>query len=418
MNTFIKVISIYFIALLLSINGLFAQTSNKINWKEDLKIYKASLEQKHIDLYHSVTKEEFVYEWNKIYNNVDSLNDFEIILELMRLTRRVNDGHTAVSLRNMATHRFPFEIEYIDKEWRVVKVIKEHKSLLKLSLMAIDDVPIEEVSMKVSQVTQFVENEYSETLRTSSYLTISELLYNLDITKNRNTAQFTFLNENSKEIKVTLKALDKTAIDKGNFTELNIGIPEIIKPDKPMFDYLWYTSIKNIKAIYINFESYPSFEDMQVFGEQLVSYIQENLMKQVIIDMRNNGGGDLYVGTVLAYALNLADSIDWKNGVFVLTSNKTFSAATSNAALFKQLLNAKIVGQPTGSNPTGYQDMDSFKLPNSKLVITYSKRLFRLSEQENTALQPDVIINQKQNELFNSVDTVLKVLNNKMTEAP
>jgi hypothetical protein len=129
--------------------------------------------------------------------------------------------------------------------------------------------------------------------------------------------------------------------------------------------------------------------------------------------MRKNGGGDLYVGTVLAYALNLADSIDWKNGVFVLTSHKTFSAATSNAALFRQLLNAKIVGQPTGSNPNGYQDMDSFILPNSKLVITYSKRLFRLSDQENTALQPDIIVNQKKRDLVDNIDTVLRVLLNR-----
>jgi hypothetical protein len=129
--------------------------------------------------------------------------------------------------------------------------------------------------------------------------------------------------------------------------------------------------------------------------------------------MRNNGGGDLYVGVVLAYALNLADSIDWKNGVFVLTSTKTFSAGTSNAALFKQLLNAKLVGQPTGSNPNGYQDMDSFTLPSSKLVITYSKRLFRLSDKANMALQPDIIINQKENDLFNNIDTVLKVLINR-----
>jgi C-terminal processing protease CtpA/Prc len=152
---------------------------------------------------------------------------------------------------------------------------------------------------------------------------------------------------------------------------------------------------------------------MQVFGEQLISYIQENKTKQVIIDMRKNGGGDLYVGTVLAYALNLADSIDWKNGVFVLTSHKTFSAATSNAALFKQLLNAKVIGQPTGSNPNGYQDMDSFILPNSKLVITYSKRLFRLSNQVNTALQPDIIVNQKKSDLVNNIDTVLRVLLNR-----
>jgi len=112
----------------------------------------------------------------------------------------------------------------------------------------------------------------------------------------------------------------------------------------------------------------------------------------------------------LAYALNLADSIDWKHGVFVLTSNKTFSAATSNAALFKQLLNAKTVGQPTGSNPNGYQDMDSFILPNSNLVITYSKRLFRLSSLAKIALQPDFLLHQKRDDLYLGTDTVLKEL--------
>jgi len=413
MNTFIKVIIIYFIILLLSINGLFAQTSNKMNWKEDLKIYKAALEQKHIDLYHTVPKEEFFNEWNKIYNNVDSLTDFEIILKLMRLTRLINDGHTAVSLRNMATHRFPFEVEYIDNEWRVVKAIKEHKSLLKGSLVAIDDVPIEEVSIKVSEVAQFVENENSKVVRTGSYLSISELLYNLDITKNRNTAEFTFLDDNNKEIKITLEALDKSTVDKKNFTELNIGVPEILKPDKPMFDYLWYAPIKNIEAIYINFESYPSFDDMQVFGEKLVTYIAKNNKHKIIIDMRNNGGGDLYVGVVLAYALNLADSIDWKNGVFVLTSNKTFSAATSNAALFKQLLNAKIIGQPTGSNPNGYQDMDSFTLPNSKLVITFSKRKFNLSSKVKQGIQPDVCLFYNWNDYKKGKDNIMQwVLNN------
>ncbi len=413
MNTFIKVIIIYFIALLLSIKGLFAQTSNKINWKEDLKIYKKSLEQKHIDLYHTVPKEEFFNEWNKIYNNVNSLTDFEIILKLMRLTRRINDGHTAVSLRNMDTHRFPFEVEYIDNQWRVVKAIKEHKSLLKGSLVAIDDVPIEEVSIKVSEVAQFVENENSKVVRTGSYLSISELLYYLDIIKNRNTAEFTFLDDNNKKIKITLEALDKSTVDKKNFTELNIGVPEIVKPDKPMFDYLWYAPIKNTEAIYLNFESYPSFDDMQVFGEKLVSYITKNNKHKIIIDMRNNGGGDLYVGVVLAYALNLADSIDWKNGVFVLTSNKTFSAATSNAALFKQLLNAKIVGQATGSNPTGYQDMDSFTLPNSKLVITYSKRKFNLSSKAKQGIQPDVSLFYNWNDYKNGKDTIMQwIVNN------
>lgn len=407
--------SIHYIIIICSIcNVLVAQTSKKIDWKNDLVIYKKGLEQKHIDVYHSINKEDFSNEWQKIYNSSDTLNDFEIILKLMRLTRRINDGHTSVSLRNMPLHRFPIEVNFIDGKWRVVKVSSKHSNLLKLSLTDIDDIPIDEVSAKVSEVAQFVENQYSQKIRTGEYLNISELLFALHITKKEHKAKFTFLDDNNQEIKITLEALDKDASNKAlDFINLTTSVPEITKPENPSFPYLWFTPIKNTKALYINFESYPTFEDMQVFGETLVNYIATNHIQKIIIDMRNNGGGDLYVGMVLAYALNLADSIDWKNGVFVLISNKTFSAATSNAALYKQLLNAKIVGQPTGSNPNGYQDMNSFTLPNSNLVVTYSKRMFHLSNQLNAALQPDIIIKQKKDDLFDNINTVLRVLINR-----
>lgn len=411
MNPFQKTILYFSIFSVSVLSGFFAQTSNKINWKEDLEVYKTSLEQKHIDLYHSVSKEEFVSQWNEIYNTIDSLNDFEIILKLMRLTRRINDGHTAVSLKNIATHRFPFEIEFIEGEWYVVKTLNKNKQILKTTLESINVISVDSIAQKVSEIAQFVENEYSLKQRTGSYLTISEVLFHLNLIDATNKATFSFRNQNNELITLELAAITTEIWEGTGISEIHLTVPEIEKPNNVNPD-LWFTSISGKKALYINFENYPTFEDMQMFGEQLVSYIQENQIKKVIIDMRKNGGGDLYVGTVLAYALNLADSIDWKNGVFVLTSHKTFSAATSNAALFRQLLNAKIVGQPTGSNPNGYQDMDSFTLPNSKLVISYSKRLFRLSDQENTALKPDIIINQKHSDVFNNVDTVLTELIN------
>jgi len=393
------------------IHTLFAQSSDKINWKDDLEIYKTSLEKKHIDIYHSITKEDFINEWQKIYNNVESLSDFEIIVKLMRLTRRINDGHTSVSLRNMSTHRFPFEIEWIDNKWYVVNTLNKHKQILKTTLESINGIPIDTVTQKISEIAQFVENEYSLKYRVGSYVTIAELLFNLNLIDAPNEATFSF-RKNNELIDLNLNTITNAIWKNSNHSIVTLTVPELTLPNSVDPD-LWFTPISNTKAVYINFESYPTFEEMQVFGEQLVTYIQKNQIKKVIIDMRKNGGGDLYVGTVLAYALNLADSIDWKNSVFVLTSNKTFSAATSNAALFKQLLNAKIIGQPTGSNPNGYQDMDSFILPNSKLVITYSKRLFRLSNQVNTALQPDIIINQKKSDLVNNIDTVLRVLLNR-----
>lgn len=143
-------------------------------------------------------------------------------------------------------------------------------------------------------------------------------------------------------------------------------------------------------------------------GEEIVGYIFQNNIHELVIDLRNNGGGDLYAGLVLANALNLADPVDWKSGVYVLADKVTFSAATSNTALFRELLNAKIVGEPTGSNPTGFQDMDTFELPNSKLVICYSKRLFRIQEEFSEGVQPDIPLQYEWKSFSRGEDNMLQ----------
>ena len=238
---------------------------------------------------------------------------------------------------------------------------------------------------------------------------ISELLYGLQLTKNKSKATFLFLDDDNKESKLFLNAIErKTYNERTDFQTFNVTTPEIQKPVDSKHDFLWFSPIKDTKAVYIKFESYPSFQEMEQFGALVLSYINENQIKQVVIDLRNNGGGDFFVGTFLAYYLNLANSIEWKSGVYVLTDRVTFSAGTSNATQFRQMLNAKIIGEPTGSNPTGYQDMGEFILPNSGLFITFSKRLFRFQEKVTEGLQPDVLIEYDWDSYSKGTDNILK----------
>ncbi|MBW2936755.1 hypothetical protein KXJ69_01475 [Aureisphaera sp. CAU 1614] len=392
----------------LQLSFVNAQQNRVLAWQEDIQAYQTGLEVKHIDVYNSVSKQDFESELTRIKESVLEKTDFEIMLDLMRLTRRIGDGHTSVSLRNIETHNYPFEVRFLEGHWRVVKVAKEHKNLLKTSLIKIEGIPINEVVSKVSEVAQFVENEYSEVIRTGEYIPMSELLYALHITKNKNEAKFTFIDENKREISLTLNPIsNNTSTKETDFEALTISVPEITKPEDSKFDYLWYTPIKDTKAIYIKFKGYPSFDEMLAFGETLVGYIMANAHSKAVIDLRGNGGGDLYVGVVLAYALNLADTIDWKNGVYIMCDHITFSAATSNTALFKRLLNGKVVGEPTGSNPTGYQDMATFELPNSKLVITYSKRYFKISDTVTQGVQPDVLLHYQWGSFAKGRDNML-----------
>jgi hypothetical protein len=64
----------------------------------------------------------------------------------------------------------------------------------------------------------------------------------------------------------------------------------------------------------------------------------------------------------------------------------------SNAAQYQQILNARLVGEPTGARPSGYQDMGTFTLPHSQWQVSYSKRLYRFKNTDQDALYPDVLI--------------------------
>ena len=395
-------------------SNTFSQSIAIESWTKDIDFYKTNLEQSHIDLYNTISKVDFEKEIQQIKSTLNEKSDTEVILDLMRLTRKIGDGHTAFSLRGVETHLFPIEIYKVNGQWRVVKVTKEYENLLGKIVSTIDGKEINDVAEEINKVAQYIENKQSEIIRTGEYMMISELLFGLKLTHNEFNAAFTFLDDSTNEKStISLNAINnKDYYANTDFESFRTIIPEIQKPTDSKHDFLWFSPIKNTSGIYIKFESYPSFEEMEKFGELVLNYVNENQIKQVVIDLRNNGGGDFFVGIFLAYYLNLADSIDWKSGVYVLTDKVTFSAATSNASQFRQILNAEIIGEPTGSNPTGYQDMGQFTLPNSGIVVTFSKRLFRFQDHITQGIQPDVLIEYDWKSFSKGIDNMMEwVLN-------
>lgn len=386
-----------------------SQNTRQTQWLEDLNHYKTQLEQKHIDIYNTISKAQFIKELDKIKLGISSKTDIEIIIDLMRLTRRIGDGHTAVSLSNINKKIFPIEITCFNGNWRVIKASKLYENLLGLTLTKIDGIPIKTLASAISEIAPYVENNNSLEIRTGEYLTVSELLFGLGLTKHKNHADFTLTNDKGNIKSYTIHAIDsKTYHYETVFKSISTESEKIIKPKNPRHDYLWFGPLQNTNAVYINFSAYPSYDEMQLFGQDLLNFINANKSRQVVIDLRNNSGGDFFVGILLAYYLNLADSIDWKHGVYILIDKVTFSAATINATQYKEILNGLVVGLPTGSNPNGYQDLGSFNLPNSNLTITYSKRLFRIQEKANQPLSPDVLIDYKWDDFKNGFDTMLE----------
>lgn len=386
LSFFISAKRITLFALILTANFSYALTEKEIQaWTADIDLYAKKISIFHIDPFHSITKEKFYSDLNNLKHSLSEKSEDEVLVELMRLTHSINDGHTSFPLWGRTLHNFPFSVSIFNGEPYITKTSAQHKSLLGVKLISINHVPSQTIMERLKEITPFTENEYSSAVRVAEYMTKAEILVGLGILPEVQTTPIEF-EINGKRKVLQLEPGKSMKPDQA----LSASTDAIFLRKKQLSDDLWFGSLEDNKTVYVRFHRYPTIKNMESFADDLLKFINNNHSENLIIDLRDNYGGDFFVGLRLAQRLVLADSINWKSGVYVLINNVTFSAAMSNAAQFQQLLNAKLVGEPTGARPSGYQDMGSFTLPNSQLELTWSKRLYRFNDGQKDALYPDV----------------------------
>lgn len=375
----------------LSTTSLLSNTQIE-RWKHDLDFMRRELEQRHIDLYHCITADFFLSELNRIKQQLPSLTESELIIELMRLMKQVEDGHTQFAYWMGKHHRYPLELRLFDTDLRVMGIDQRHKELLGATLIAVENRDIDQIQHLLEPVLQGVENIHSAKQRFSDAIVVAEILHGLKISQGIHHTRFTF-----KLLSGEVRSVNLNSLPTQQFNRL--ALERIPKPTPPRFsqhrisiDGLTLYLSNDNRVAYLDFYRYPDFYTMQEFAVDLKTLLSRKEARKVIIDLRNNGGGDFFVGLQLAWALILVDNLDWLNGVYVLIGPKTFSAAMSNAVQYRQLLNAQLIGEPTGANPVGYQDADTFELPNSGWTLMYSKRLYRFQETPTSGVQPDKFV--------------------------
>lgn len=367
--------------------------SKKIEqWRNDIDFMQQQLEQHHIHLHHTIKADAFNKEIMKIKQQLPLLTETNLIIELMRLVKQVGDGHTQFAYWGGKHHRYPLVFRIFDNELRLIGIAEKHQHLLGATLVAIDDIPIKKARELIIPILQGVENIHSEKQRLSETITVAEVLHGLKITKTLQQANFTLKLPTGEEHQLSLKSLSVQQFQQQTMASLTPSGPEHFIQHKLSTEGIDLHFSKNGQIAYLDFRRYPTFSKMESFAKDLIDLLRKQETREVIIDLRNNGGGDFFVGLHLAWALILVDNLNWCDGMYVLIDRKTFSAAMSNAAQYRQLLNARLVGEPTGANPVGYQDAGTFSLPHSNWTVMYSKRLYRFQDSVSAGVEPDIKI--------------------------
>ena len=369
MNYLKSVLLIFFICYVFPINA--AQPLATTQWREDLHFMIQQLDLRHANLYHTISKEQFLLNANALDRKLPELKPQQIPLEFAKLIAQVGDGHTGIFFPfdgQSYSLKFPLEMWSAPDGLFIVAAPSPFSKYTGMKIVQINSIPIEKVKEEIEPLLP-MDSPFGFHGIFPQYLLLPEILSGVGIISDISTATFTVEDSDHNKHLITL-----TPVPAENF-----NAPEIMKnqPGIPLWlknltDPYWFEFLPESKTMYVNYNDASrekEEEPLLAFTIKLFKTIEEVSAERLILDLRWNDGGSIERTQVLLKAISESKRINQKGKLFTIISPVTFSAATLFCVDLERNTNTLFVGEPTGGKPNGYGELRRFRLPNSNLEV-------------------------------------------------
>ncbi|MGI5898134.1 MAG: S41 family peptidase [Candidatus Dojkabacteria bacterium] len=376
------------------------KTLNSIEVEEDIKFLKKKLVEKHPNPFRYLKKKDFFSYIEELKNTDKPMSLYEFGMKLSILLSRINDGHTGIGYSEdiLGSLSFPIRVEYIADGYYVVHTTKKYLHLLGSKLLCISNFPMEEVEKLLSPIIS-IENEVSLQCYIPMNLFQPKILNYFGITEG-NKCILT-LEKDSKVTTVKMSAVHNSV----NLIHINETIKEL---DWTLDKQEMYRikDLPDLDTTYFQYNECEKREDYKM--SEVVRDIKKYNRKNLIIDLRDNMGGDSdLLDPLTRYIKRNKNNIK----VYVLVNVKTYSSAIYNLVQLAILKNVVTLGEIPHGNPTHYGQPRSFTLPNSKIQVFVSTKIFIFKNYKlGESFKPDIMVSPFPYELLNGKDTLFKYL--------
>ena len=300
-------------------------------------------------------------------------------VELSRIVASVKDAHTSIIFP--VKKYLPFKFYWFNDEIYIIKTTEKYKNLLYKKVSSIENISIYEIIEELKEIISY-ENEFLFKEQSMKYIQAADVLYGL----------------------LLIDSVDKVKIKVNDF-ECNaetVSLEELIYTEeyklpiyaKNEFENFWYEHLIDSKEIYIKYNSCREDGDIKLSQKinDVVEYINKNSIERLTLDLSDNLGGDSRLIRPLIDFIKTNNYINKRENLKVIIGRRTFSSALLNVYEFINETNAKLVGEPSGGKPNCYGEILKFELPNSKFIVTYSTKYYKLIDDDSVmALIEDYI---------------------------
>jgi len=400
-----------------------SKMSRQQGWRYDLELFKREVERKGYSPYRLMSKEQFNAAVRRVEDRVTKLSDIQVIIELMKLMRVVDDGHSAVWVwatpgRPEFRNALPLVFDLFDEGLFITATDSAHTALLGAQVLRFGSRTTSEALTALDPLVQR-DNESGSKVMAVSLLRHPVLLNGLGLIPE------------AQRVSLELRGLDGSTNTVALSTDSpDLSIKQILptgwvslseKLEKPVPLYIknkhlayWFEYLPEAKTVYFQFNAVRNDpkEPLEAFVGRLFRFINEKEVEKLVIDMRWNNGGNTVLVPPLIHRLISTEKINQRGKLFVIVGRRTFSAAQNTATYIELDTNAIFVGEPTGSSPNFIGEERPMTLPYSKLQFNVSEQLWQSSWpfDHRTWIGPEIYLPPTFEAYRNNLDPALEAI--------
>jgi hypothetical protein len=382
-------------------------------WRIAIYGLVAERERIHPNPYQGIDKPSYVAAADDLARRIPQLTDDQALAGITRLAAMPGwngrEGHSGIFpfLPEDGTHAYPLRFWRFSDGLVITTARAPYEDLIGSRVTAIAGKPIDEVMALVEPMAPR-DNPSNLLAYGPLYMRQSELLAGVGVIERVGPAVFSVVDAQPRGTARDVSVEPIPAADDVVWTN---ALPLILPTRDAMWlhdqaERIWWRFLEDSKTLYVQYNEVMSTGSA---ADEILARVAQGGVERVVVDLRNNGGGDNHKYGQLLQTLQ-DPSIDRPGRLVVLIGRLTFSAAGNFATEVEARTGAIFVGEAMGSSPNMYGDVRKSPLRTIGRDVYIASTYHQMSTADDPriTIEPDVAVPYSSDDYFSDRDPQLE----------
>ncbi len=385
-------------------------------WQSDLEKLRELVMAKSGYIFQVYDQQAWVRDYDALLQSSSTMTKDEIRVALMVLIAKLQDGHSGIWIQEMVIPTegvkwFPIRMYYFKEGLYVIAADEKYADFIGSRVERFGNLSVDEASQKLFEISNG-ENEYGDMFKVPFLMIYPSIITGLGLIDDPNVLPLTVRSADGSVHEIAVESqtygegvsqfFDRFEAPAANSVRMDAQASITWPSTKWSVDPPYrvdYIAERKTAYLQMNVLRDPPGHSLMDNYENFWRIVETKEVEKIIIDLRNNGGGNLHNAWPFVFKLRANAHLNQENKLIVLVGRKTFSAATAFMSMLERHTEAVFMGEPSGGRPNQTEGTPVFPPPRLEKVgvdvlLSRGRWVHTHPEDEREYLVPDIQIEE------------------------